>query len=87
MTLLSPLTLSTSTHPRLTGREVEVLRTWVMHDSKSDAARALFISPATVSTHVNRIRGKYAATGRPANTKASLLARALQDGYIDIDEL
>lgn len=73
--------------PALTAREIQILREWVMRDSKSDVATALFISSATVSTHVNRIRLKYAAIGRPANTKAALLARALQDGHIDLDEL
>ncbi|WP_308203592.1 LuxR C-terminal-related transcriptional regulator [Gordonia rubripertincta] len=73
--------------PTLTAREIQILREWVMRDSKSDVATALFITSATVSTHVNRIRLKYAAIGRPANTKAALLARALQDGHIDLDEL
>ena len=73
--------------PPLTAREIEILREWVMRDSKAEVAKALFITPATVSTHVNRIRLKYASVGRPANTKAALLARALQDGHIDLDEL
>ncbi len=73
--------------PTLTAREIQILREWVMRDSKSDVATALFITAATVSTHVNRIRLKYAAIGRPANTKAALLARALQDGHVDLDEL
>lgn len=73
--------------PNLTAREIQILREWVMRDSKSEVAEALFITPATVSTHVNRIRIKYAAVGRPANTKAALLARALQDGHVDLDEL
>jgi DNA-binding CsgD family transcriptional regulator len=72
--------------PRLTAREIEVLRCWVKHDSKSSAADELFITTATVNTHVNRIRVKYAESGRPAHTKAALLVRALQDGHIDIDE-
>jgi DNA-binding CsgD family transcriptional regulator len=46
----------------------------------------LFITASTVNTHVNRIRAKYSASGRPANTKAVLLARALQDGYVTLDE-
>lgn len=73
--------------PALTAREIQILREWVMRDTKSQVAGALFITSATVSTHVNRIRIKYAAVGRPAGTKAALLARALQDGHIDLDEL
>lgn len=75
------------TGPRLSGREVEVLRTWLICETKEAAGRVLFISPATVSTHIVRIRDKYEAAGRPANTKATLLARALQDGMITVDEL
>jgi hypothetical protein len=34
-----------------------------------------------------RIRAKYAGVGRAAPTKAMLLARALQDGLITLDEI
>lgn len=73
--------------PTLTEREVEVLRTWLICDTKEAAGRILFIAPATVSTHIVRIRDKYEVVGRTANTKAALLARALQDGLITVDEL
>lgn len=72
--------------PTLSAREVEVLLCWLRAESKEDAARELFISPATVSTHVLRIRAKYAAVGRPAKRKAALFARAVQDGYTSLDE-
>lgn len=72
--------------PELSAREVEVLLTWLRSESKEEAARTLFISPATVSTHIIRIRGKYAAVGRPAKRKAALFARAVQDGYTSLDE-
>ena len=76
-------------HPRvpLTTREIEVLRTWLLTDSKSVAASRLMISVGTVNTHLARIRTKYADAGRPARTKASLVARAIQDGLISLDEL
>ncbi|MBY4403519.1 LuxR family transcriptional regulator [Rhodococcus fascians] len=73
--------------PRLSAREIEVLTTWLVSDSKSEASRALYLSMGTVNTHFSRIRAKYSAVGRTAPTKAALLARALQDGFIDIDEL
>ncbi|GED99917.1 hypothetical protein nbrc107696_03640 [Gordonia spumicola] len=71
--------------PSLSTREVEVLLTWLAAESKEDAAARLFISASTVSTHISRIRTKYAAVTRPAPTKAHLLARALQDGYTTLD--
>ncbi|WP_422723057.1 LuxR C-terminal-related transcriptional regulator [Gordonia malaquae] len=73
--------------PMLTDREVEVLRTWLMTDSKIACARELEISLGTVNTHMTRIRAKYAKAGRPATTKAALVARAIQDDIIDIEDL
>lgn len=72
--------------PPLSAREVEVLLTWFGTDSKEEAANALFITGATVSTHISRIRGKYDVVGRPARTKAQLLARAIQDGITALDD-
>ncbi|MYR05753.1 LuxR family transcriptional regulator [Gordonia sp. SID5947] len=76
-----------SEHPSLTTREIEVLRTWLMLDSKTAVAEALFISLGTVNTHLTRIRVKYSDAGRTASTKAALVARAVQDGLISLDEL
>ena len=73
--------------PQLTPREIEVLRTWLMVDTKPATAAALFISLGTVNTHLTRIRAKYAEIGRPAPTKAGLVARAVQDGIVELDEL
>ena len=71
--------------PSLSDREIEVLLAWLAADSKEDAAARLFISASTVSTHLARIRAKYAAVGRGAPTKTHLFARALQDGYTGLD--
>lgn len=73
--------------PGLTLREREVLVAWIHEDSKDEVARGLGISVATVRTMLQRIRAKYAAAGRPAPTKAALVARALQDGLVRIEEL
>lgn len=73
--------------PMLTAREIQVLTGWIKCDSKPAVAKSLFLSLGTVNTHLTRIRAKYSAVGRPASTKASLVARALQDGLIDINEL
>ncbi len=71
----------------LAPREKEVLLAWLLNDNKDDVARELKISTTTVRTHLQRIRDKYAAAGRPANTKAALVARAIQDGLIDVNDL
>ena len=72
--------------PGLSKREGQVLLAWLRADSKLDAATSLYISVGTMNTHLTRIRTKYAAVGRPAGTKAALLARALQDGLTRLDE-
>ncbi|MCX4090915.1 helix-turn-helix domain-containing protein [Nocardia sp. alder85J] len=74
-------------HPALSRRETEVLLAWIRCDSKTDVAGQLYISLGTVNTHLARVREKYAAAGRPAPTKATLVARALQDGLITVDAL
>ncbi|MGZ8177007.1 LuxR C-terminal-related transcriptional regulator [Williamsia sp. SKLECPSW1] len=73
--------------PGLSMREREVLRAWVLSESKEEVGQRLFIAESTVNTHISRIRTKYEAVGRPASTKAALLARALQDGIVDLDQL
>ncbi|MBJ8347595.1 LuxR C-terminal-related transcriptional regulator [Antrihabitans sp. YC2-6] len=73
--------------PKLSAREVQVMLRWITCDSKSAACSDLFITMGTVNTHLTRIREKYQAVGRPAPTKAALVARALQDGLIRLEEL
>jgi DNA-binding NarL/FixJ family response regulator len=73
--------------PNLAPREKEVLIAWFRTESKDLVARQLQIAPTTVRTHLQRVRAKYAAVGRAATTKAALVARAIQDGIIDVDDL
>ncbi|WP_374116440.1 LuxR C-terminal-related transcriptional regulator [Hoyosella sp. YIM 151337] len=73
--------------PTLSNREIEVLRAWFMCNSKSETASQLHIALGTLNTHLARIRAKYHAVGRPAQTKAALVARAVQDGIVNLDEL
>ncbi|AWK76662.1 helix-turn-helix transcriptional regulator (plasmid) [Rhodococcus oxybenzonivorans] len=73
--------------PRLTPRELEILRLWLRSESKAIAASDLGISMGTINTHLIRIRAKYAAVGRPVTDKSGLLIRALQDGLVSLAEL
>ena len=73
--------------PKLAAREREVLVAWFQTESKEIVAEKLHIAPTTVRTHLQRIRAKYAAVGRPASTKSALVARAIQDGIIVVDDL
>ncbi len=73
--------------PDLSGREVEVLIAWLASDSKREVTERLFLADSTVSTYIQRVRAKYEAAGRPARTKVRLLLRAVEDGYVRLDDL
>lgn len=77
----------TSGRTNLSDREKEVLIAWFQTESKELVGNRLYIAPATVRTHLQRARAKYAAVGRPAPTKASLLARAIEDGILSLSDL
>lgn len=66
--------------PALTAREVEVLKRIVAGRSNKEIASDLFISEATVKTHVNSILGKLGVTDR---TQAA--TTALQRGIVHLD--
>lgn len=86
MTATLPV-LPAPSRPALSAREVEVLTAWLTSDTKREVTERLFLADSTVSTYIQRVRGKYEAVGRPARTKVRLLLRALEDGYLRLDEL
>jgi two-component system, NarL family, nitrate/nitrite response regulator NarL len=73
--------------PALSARETEVLVEWFQSESKEFVAQRLGISLSTVNTHLEHVRIKYAMSGREAPTKAALVARAIQDGLVRLDDL
>ena len=58
--------------PSLTPRELEILRLWVLGESKKATATDLGISLGTINTHLIRIRAKYAQLGRLVVTLGEL---------------
>jgi DNA-binding NarL/FixJ family response regulator len=73
--------------PRLSPREKEVLLEWFHCESKEMVAKRLSITVSRVNQCLERARLKYAKVGRDAPTKASLVARLIQDGHVSVDEL
>ncbi|MEU7574241.1 MULTISPECIES: response regulator transcription factor [unclassified Micromonospora] len=73
--------------PVLSPKEREALLLWFQSMSKASVARRMRISEHTVKQYIDRARIKYARTGRPAATKAALLARAIEDGLVHSDEI
>lgn len=72
---------------KLSEREREVLVAWFQTESKELVGKRLYIAPTTVRTHLQRARAKYASVGRPAPTKSALLARAIEDGLLSLNDL
>ncbi len=81
------LTDRTTGRTKLTEREKQVLVAWFQTESKELVAKRLYIAPTTVRTHLQRARAKYAAVGRRAPTKSALLARAVEDGILSLNDL
>jgi DNA-binding NarL/FixJ family response regulator len=73
--------------PKLTVREEEALRAWFASPTKGMAAMRLNVTPKTLDTYLQRARVRYANVGRPAKTKSDLVARALEDGLITLEDL
>jgi two-component system NarL family response regulator len=66
--------------PSLTGRELDVLKRIVGGRSNKEIAGDLFISEATVKTHINSILSKLGVSDR---TQAA--TTALQRGIVHLD--
>lgn len=73
--------------PNLTPRQIDVLLEWFHCESKDMVAQKLNLTVSTVNGYLDRVRVKYANVGREAPTKAALVARAIQDGIVRVDEL
>lgn len=73
--------------PNLTQRQIDVLLEWFHCESKEMVAQKLNLTVSTVNGYLDRVRVKYANVGREAPTKAALVARAIQDGIVRVDEL
>jgi DNA-binding NarL/FixJ family response regulator len=80
--LAEMLARATSSRPHLTDREVEVLGHLFEGLVTKQVARKLELQESTVKEHLKRIRGKYAALGRPVSTRVELIQRAMEDGYV-----
>lgn len=73
--------------PSLSRQETTALRLWLIGLKKASVAHRMGISENTVKQYIDRARIKYADMGRPAPTKAALVARAIDDGLITSGEV
>ncbi|NRQ33166.1 response regulator transcription factor [Nonomuraea sp. NN258] len=63
--------------PALTPREIEILELLARGAGNREIARALFITEATVKTHLNHVYGKLGV-----DTRTAAVSKALEAGYI-----
>jgi DNA-binding SARP family transcriptional activator/tetratricopeptide (TPR) repeat protein len=64
---------------RLSVREHALLTAYVSGMTLEEAARHVGVRPTTAKTYLRRVRAKYEAIGRPANTKVELARRVWED--------
>lgn len=65
--------------PALTAREIEILELLARGAGNKEIARALFITEATVKTHLNHVYGKLGV-----DTRTAAVSKAIESGYIRI---
>jgi len=68
--------------PKLSTSEREALVLYAGGSSMSEVASQMNVQYETAKTYLRRTREKYARAGRPASTKADLIRRAAEDGYL-----
>lgn len=68
--------------PALSVQELRAFRLWISGKKMAAVAREMNISRETVHQYLLRVRMKYSSVGRRVTDKASLTARAIEDGLI-----
>ncbi|MFZ1382974.1 MAG: response regulator transcription factor [Scrofimicrobium sp.] len=71
---------------KLSEMEAEVLAMYASGELAETVARKLGMAPASVNTYISRIRAKYRAAGRGAESRVDLFRRAAEDGLISYYE-
>lgn len=68
--------------PKLSAREREAMRLYAMGLPLKSVARRMNVSAETAKEFLLRVRRKYSAAQRPADTKMDLFLRAVEDGIL-----
>lgn len=80
---LASIIAGDASRPALSDQEERVLVLYASGLTLDGVAKALGIKSDTAKKYLSRIKVKYAAAGRPANTKLELNEAARQDGLLD----
>ena len=68
--------------PRLSDGERQALILYADGRTTSEVARAMNVQYETAKTYLRRVREKYGKAGRPTSSRADLIRRAAEDGYL-----
>jgi DNA-binding NarL/FixJ family response regulator len=68
--------------PRLSDGERQALILYADGRTTSEVAQAMNVQYETAKTYLRRVREKYGKAGRPTSSRADLIRRAAEDGYL-----
>ncbi len=68
--------------PRLSEGERQALLLYADGRTTAEVARAMNVQYETAKTYLRRVREKYGKAGRPTSSRADLIRRAAEDGYL-----
>src|SRR3954451_15105454 len=71
-----------SARPRLSDGERQALVLYADGRTTSEVAHAMNVQYETAKTYLRRVREKYGKAGRPTSSRADLIRRAAEDGYL-----
>lgn len=69
--------------PQLSDQEERALVLYASGLTLGAVAEALGVKPESAKTYIGRVKGKYAAAGRPVRSKVELSRIAVDDGYVE----
>lgn len=68
--------------PKLSSGETDALGLYSSGLSLAEVAEQMDVQYETAKTYIRRVREKYSKAGRPAGTRAELMRRAAEDGFL-----
>jgi DNA-binding NarL/FixJ family response regulator len=68
--------------PRLSDGELHALTLYADGRTTTEVAREMNVQYETAKTYLRRVREKYGKVGRPTSSRADLIRRAAEDGYL-----
>lgn len=71
-----------ASRPKLSDGERQALVLYADGRTTSEVARAMNVQYETAKTYLRRVREKYGKAGRPTSSRADLIRRAAEDGFL-----